>query len=103
MEVSKSTVSAQVAIKLFLHHCPALHRQPPAAVEVILLLSRLSFDYRVRVAHLVAAARSGGAGDGAQNDILIDATTCDWRQNNVIVAFKRILMKSLHVATINYT
>ena len=37
--------------------------QPPAVVEVISLLSRVSLDYRVRVAHLVAAARSGGAGE----------------------------------------
>ena len=48
---------------LFLHSAQHLH-QPPAVVEVIFLLSRsrLSLDYRVRVAHLVAAARSGGAG-----------------------------------------
>ena len=47
---------------LFLHHCSAMH-QPPAVVEVIFLLSRVSLDYRVRVAHLVVAARSGGAGE----------------------------------------
>ena len=65
---------------LFLHSARHLH-QPPAVVEVIFLLSRVSLDYRVRVAHLVAAARTGAElVNGAQNAILIDATTCDWRQ-----------------------
>ena len=38
------------------------------------MLSRPSLDYRVRVAHLVAAARSGGAGEWRSNAILIDVT-----------------------------